>query len=373
MAQRKPEEYDFLAVVSEWSSTTAKGGVVGNAYPLLNVTTNEVVTAPQDEFANPGAVFLTSRGNLNAWDFVILRPRPNDRYMHQNERDCYYISDKPPEPLTNPKQASTIAVVLSHPTFELSLGTTQIANPRHNVTPIFYVQKDQVFIGPFVREAAPLTLMDDVQRIDWRPAQEDWVVYEFTAAELKHNGIQLVKYSHPEPSLNRVINSAIQFALGNVVTATSGSPRDTLSGPQLLDWYLQRCPTEVPTQMLASLRGAFRAGPGDEPAVQAARLQKVEREMTTHAEFQSLRERAAKRYVESDPGQQRIQELIEQTIEKRATEIQSEVDKLNGELAAKRQELTEQLAAAECKALLLSLLNRSGVGYTVTADSRPLS
>jgi len=42
-----------------WSASGKGGrGTVGNAYPLLNLTTGEVVADPPEEFPNPGAVFL---------------------------------------------------------------------------------------------------------------------------------------------------------------------------------------------------------------------------------------------------------------------------------------------------------------------------
>ncbi len=63
-----------------------------------------------------------------------------------------------------------MAVVLEHPAFDLNSASRQTVNPRHNVTPVFFVQKHQAFIGPLVRDVVHLTPMDDVQRIDWRPA-----------------------------------------------------------------------------------------------------------------------------------------------------------------------------------------------------------
>ncbi len=348
MSQKSPDAYDFLAVVSEWSSLSARGSAVGNAYPLLNVTTAEAVSAPQDDFPNPGAVFLTSRGNLNTWDFVILRPRRNERYKNTGERDCYFITAGQPSALTSPKQLETVAVVLQHPTFDPNAAGRQLLNPRHNVTPLFFIQKEQTFIGPLLREVVTLTAMDDVQRIDWRPAREDGIIYELTRDEFTLKGIRLISYSHPEPSLNSVISTPFLFAVGNVLKATSGAAHDALPVASLIEWYVQRCPTvEVSGPLLSSLKAAFRGSPGDDPIIQAARLRKIEREMTTHAAFQELRDRFARQFVDSGPGRQRVGELIEQTVAKRASEVQAEVDKRQSRLAGKREELSKQLAAAE--------------------------
>lgn len=345
---RKPEECDYLAIVSEWCSTTARGGEVGNAYPVLNLTTSDAVSAPQDEFPNPGAVFLMNRVSLHTWDYVILRPRLNDRYKDTGTRDCYYLTAGQPVLLNNPNQSDSFAVVLNHAAFDVASVTRQLLNPRHNVTPVFFVQKHQTIIGPLLRDITHLSPMEDVSRIDWRPAREDGIVYEFTKDELLKKGLRLVQYSHPDPSLNQVLSQPLMLAVGAVRKVTSASPRDALPDASLLEWYLQRCPSiEVPSQLLSALKTSFRASPGDDPVIQAARLAKVQREMATHAAFQELRDRFAKLYIESESGQQRVGELIDQAVSKRASEIQAEVDKRESQLAAKRDELAKHIAVAE--------------------------
>jgi energy-coupling factor transporter ATP-binding protein EcfA2 len=335
-------------VVSEWESQTIRGGRVGNAYPLLNLTTGKVVDQPQEEFANAGAIFLMNRGSLTSWDFILVRPRWNDRYKNSGDRDCCYVPARQPDLLTNPGQAENVAVVLEHPAFDLASPTRQILNPRYNVTPIFFVQKNQTIIGPLLRDVATLTPMEDVQRIDWRPAREDGIVYEFTQTELAQKNIQLARYTHPDPSLNRVLSVPIQLAFGRVLQATSLRPHDALPTPALVEWYVQHCPTvEVPSQLLTSLKAAFRGKPGDDPIIQAARLRKLEREMATHTAFQEQRERFARQYVESEQGQQRVGELIEQVVARKASEVQVEVDKRQSQLAARRDELDALLARAE--------------------------
>ncbi|MGL4549649.1 MAG: hypothetical protein ACRC33_00565, partial [Gemmataceae bacterium] len=301
MPERNPVDYDYLAVVSEWESQTPRGGRVGNAYPLFNLTTGEVVDRPRDEFANAGAIFLMNRAALNAWDFILVRPRWNDRYKNQMDRDCCYIPGRTPELLESPAQADSVATVLNHPAFDPDSASHQILNPRHGVTPLFFVQKGQTCYGPLVRQGFALSAMDDVQRIDWRAARDDGVVYEFTRDELTTLGIRLATYTHPDPSLNRVLEAPIQFALGPVRKAASVRPRDALPEAALIDWYLQRCPTaDVPPATLAGLRSAFKARPTDDPGLLAIRLRKVEREMGTHQAFVEHRERVARAYLESE-------------------------------------------------------------------------
>ena len=341
----QPEECDFLALVSEW---TGSGGRVGNCYPLVNLTTAEVIDNPKVLFCNAGAVFLPYRGALRTWDFVLLRPRANDRYQNAGERDCYYIPARPPEPLGAATQSETAAVVLDAPNFDPGASARQILLPRHNVTPIFFVRKGQTLFGPLLREAVTLSAMEDVQRIDWRPADEEGVVYEISRDDLTRHGVKLVEYSHPDPQLNRVLDSPIALAVGPVRRVTSPRRRDSLPNAALLDWYLQRCPAEeVSADQLAAVRAAFKAGPADDPAILQSRLMRVERELASHAIFAEHRERFARQYAESDEGRKRVSALIEQVAAKQATEIRAEVARRESELAARRDELERLLAEAE--------------------------
>src|SRR4051794_34561721 len=116
MAHQDPEQSEYVAVVSEWQG---RGGMVGNAYPLVNVTTGKVVADPPEEFPNPGAVFLTNRSGLTTWDYIVLRPRQNNLYTNSDYRQCYYIPASRPEVFNNPNRVDTVAVILEHSRFEL--------------------------------------------------------------------------------------------------------------------------------------------------------------------------------------------------------------------------------------------------------------
>jgi hypothetical protein len=141
MSQTDPTRFDYLAVVSEWSSQARTGGLVGNAYPLFNLSDGEEVVDPETDFPNPGAVFLTNRGDMESWDFIILRPRQNYQYKNTGDRECYYIPSGQPEVLNQPEQLDTVGVVLEHSTFDVSGNTRQLQNPTHNVTPYFFIRK----------------------------------------------------------------------------------------------------------------------------------------------------------------------------------------------------------------------------------------
>lgn len=345
MASHIPTQCEYVAVVSEWQS---REGAVGNAYPFFNLTKNEAVADPQDEFPNPGAVFLPNRTDLNTWDFILLRPGQNIQYSNINNRQCYYIPVGRPEVLNNPNRVENVAVVLDHSRFDLNSATRQLLNPRHSVTPIFFVKVGESILGPLLRDAVHLNAFDDVERIHWRPARDDGIVYEFTYDDLAKKGVRLAHYAHPEPKLNRVLETPLLIAYGPVRQATSARPLDTLADAALIEWYLQRCASaNIPSQQIASIISAFRGKPGDDPAIQAARLKKIEKELVTHLAFVEQRERFARHYLETPQGQQRVRELIEQAIQKRASEIQAEVDKRQSLIAARRAELEQQFQQAQ--------------------------
>jgi hypothetical protein len=349
MPHSDPTRYDYLAIVSEWSSQAVNGGLVGNAYPILNLETGTEVTDPEADFPNPGAVFLTNRGGMNTWDYVILRLRQNLQYKNERDRECYYITRIQPEVLQLPDQLESVAIVLDHTTFDLNFNNRQIQNPAHNVTPYFFVRKVDTYFGPMVRERSQLSSStDDMQRIDWRPSCNDGIVFEFTKAELAAQGIRLIEYRHPAPYRNRILEVPIEMALGKVRHARSNKAHDTLPLPALMDWFIQRSDsTKVSPEILTSIRNSFKSEDTEIPPLMlGSRLQKIDREIKSHAAFAEQRDRFAREYLQSDAGKQRLQELIDQTVKKKASEIQREVDSRQQALAAKRDELAKQFEAA---------------------------
>ena len=341
---KEPDNYEYLAIVSEWSSTTRQGGVVGNAYPIVNLTLSEIVSEPRQEFPNPGAVFLLSRSQFKTWDFVILRPRRNDQYKDDSDRACYYIPGRTPDIVTSPAQMEKVAVIVNHPTFDIESSARHLLNPLYNVTPYFLVQKNDKYYGPLqcVQRQHSAT-EEDIQRIDWRAVREDGIVYEFTLGELLRLGLKLFEYRHPDAYLNRVISSPITVAFGEVAKLASNKPCDTLTDAGIIEWYLQRCQgLEIPSSYMTTLKAAFKR-PQDDPLIVHTRLRKVERNLAEQAVFSDYRDRIVRNYLDSEAGQKRIHELAEQTIAKKASEIQGEVDQREKELASRRDELTQQL------------------------------
>ena len=345
MAKFDPTQHDYLALVSEWQGS---GGAVGNAYPLYCLTAGTVVTDPVETFPNSGAIFLMSRAGLRTWDFVVMKPGQNAKYADPNIKfQCYYIPSYRPTVLTQPQQLESVATVLDHPGFDVG-GNRQIVSPRCNVTPLFFVRKQQTYFGPLIRETTQLSHMtDDLQRIDWRPARDDAVVFEFTREELEKQGVKVSVYQHPE-QINRVVNAPIELLVGKLRLVTSGRSKDALAEESLIEWYLQRC-TEgtLPRDSLKAVQAAFKGRVGDDLLIQEMRMRRVEKLIASHSRFQDERERFAKQYVESPAGEKRLQEALEQSIAQRAVQLQAEVDERERDLAQRRDDIARQLQLAE--------------------------
>ena len=344
MAKFEPTQHDYLALVSEWQGS---GGAVGNAYPLYCLTAQTVVTDPVETFPNSGAIFLMSRAGLRTWDFVVMRPAQNVKYSDPNKKfECYYIPSHRPNVLTQPMQLESIATILDHPSFDVG-GSRQIVSPKCNVTPLFFVRKQQLYYGPLIRETTHLSPNDDLLRIDWRPAREDSVVFEFTRDELEKEGVKIVAYQHPD-QLNRVVMAPIELAVGKLRLAKSTRSRDGLAEESLIEWYLQRCSENpVSRETLKSMQSSFKGRVGEDERIQDARLKRVERLIATHSGFQDERERFAKQYLDSPAGEKRVQDALEQSVAQRAAQIQTVVDDREKDLAHRRDDLARQLTHAE--------------------------
>ena len=350
MAQSDPTQYEYLAVVSEWSSQTRNGGLVGNAFPLFNLTRRVGVENPEDEFYNPGAIFLPSRGSLNNWDFVRVRLRNNFTYKDAGERDCGFIASGFPDLLEHPEDMDSVAVILDHPTFDPTANSRQILNPAHGVTPLFFVKKADAYYGPLVRDAIQRTVSYDMQRIDWRTPGDDGVVYQFTVEQLAGADIRICRYQHPVPTRNRVIEQPISMFVGKIRDARSPRAHDSLPLAGVIEWYLKRAPkVSVPLETINALRGAFHDESPISESVKNERLRKVEKEFATHTAFADQRDRFAKTYLDSEIGQQRIRDLIDDAVKKKASEIRAEADKLQEDIAKRRNELTSELAAVDAE------------------------
>lgn len=336
---------DYLAIVSDWSAETY-GGWVGNAYPILNLMTNQVVDDPETEFPNPGAVFVTKLGNLQACDFVVLRPAINQNRTNSGYRSCDYIASpqRPPQLLENSAYANKVAAVLDHPAFDVKSASRQLTSPRQNVTKVFFVRSGSAIYGPLIAVDTHFSRNDEVEQIVWKPASAEGVIYEWTKAELQQAGLKFTEYVHPQASQHPVIRAPLTLVLGDLRGLTSARPHDALHGPELIEWYLKRCPSvELPKQQLQALRSSFLGQSGESLEIQAARLKKIENELASNQAFLEHRTQFAQQYLESDQGRPLLLEVARQQAPKKIADLQAEVDKLEAELVAKRDDLENEL------------------------------
>lgn len=347
MSATKPENGDFLAVVSEWSRYGTSGSLVGNAYPIYNLTDQCVVEEPLQEFPNPGAVFLMNRGDLKVWEFARVHPMINPKYQDRNaQRECYYIG--PPKQVVRidrPEMLPGVASLLDVPSFDPLASPPLIRTPVQGVTPLFFVRtpRGRVF-GPLRREQVNLTRYDSLESILWGAGNDKNIFYEFTYDELHKSGLKLLTYSHPNQSLNEILQNDIHLLVGPVQAAISERVYDLLPDAQLAEWYLklQQLPP-LPAEVLRTLRGAADQVARAETDIIRQRFQRLTRIFGHYDAFQQEQARLAATYLETPEGKQKLEQTLAGEVERRIPQIEEEVRRRRGELAGEEQHLTEQL------------------------------
>ena len=143
-----PLKEEFLAIVTSWSTYGQKGGLVGSAIPLYCTSRNELVQDPVELFPDPGYVFLVNRGQVLEWDFILVRPKKNDKYY---QGKSFYLSFDIPFPVETAFSDCKFATVLDVPSFDPAAVNGIIRTPIQNVTPIFYARYQRKFFGPLKR------------------------------------------------------------------------------------------------------------------------------------------------------------------------------------------------------------------------------
>jgi hypothetical protein len=342
MPKLDPANEEYLAVVSEWSSYAQQStSRVGNAYPIFCITRNCMVDSPSDDFPNPGYVFLVNRGELNAWDFVRLRPVQNVRYKHVNPRECFFITRAAPAVMEVPAADCHCAVILDVTLFDPAASASLIRRPKQNVTPVFFVRNaQQKIFGPLRR--VQVNRSGDVapDSIQWSALGKDNIFYEFTAEDLKRRNLQLVSYKHPEPDLNQVVNEPIELLVGPVLTATSDKAHDRLPPAELAEWYLRwRDQPEVPDGVLKTLRTAGDYLADTRSDIIRQRCRHLCALIPTLEVLQAERRNIVRRYLETEDGKHVLEQQIAAEVENRAQSIEAEVLKRRAELAQEEKQL----------------------------------
>jgi|GEM_PF-2147545 len=340
-----PTNEEYLCVVSEWSSYGHAGGRVGNAYPILSLTRSDAVTRPQDEFPNPGAIFLTARGDLNVWDYILVRPTNNLKYSNASPRDCFFIPRRAPTPLDVPPSDCRFAVLLDVPFFDPVETSGLIRNATQGVTPLFFVRDlNQKIFGPLTRVRTIRTEYDTLSAIQWAPYGEDSVIYEFTAETLWSKDLKIVKYEHPDGNLNEVLKEPINMIVGPVLTATSSKAYDRVPEIQLADWYGRWQNLEEYAEPVHKFFKSVSEHLSDTtPEIIRQRCKRIANLISRLDALEGERRYIAQRFLQSPEGKQVVDHALNQEIERRATFMDEEVKRRRVELSIEERELAKRL------------------------------
>jgi hypothetical protein len=336
-----PLKEEFLAVVTNWSTYGQKGGLVGSAIPVYCTTRNEVVQSPHELFPDPGYVFLVNRGAVVEWDFVLLRPKKNDKYV---QGKSYYLSFDIPNALETPTADCRYAVVLDVLTFDPTAVNGIIRSPNQNVTPVFYARYQRKLFGPLRRvKVSRKSGSDAIESIQWASYGDDSSVYEFAEEELAKYRLEKHAYRHPNPDDESVAQSPLYLLSGPVLTAKSDKAHDRLSAGELAEWYLrwQNMP-EVPDGLLKSFRSAPDHLADVNSEIIRQRCRRLSTLFGTLDVLQTERAAAALRYLESEAGQKVLKQQMDREVERRAKQIDAEVAQLKKEQSKEKYRLKQE-------------------------------
>jgi energy-coupling factor transporter ATP-binding protein EcfA2 len=343
---REPKaEQEHLAVVSEWSSFNARGGLLGNAYPIYSYDSNAVVTQPEDVFYNPGYIFLLGRGTLAAWDFVRVHPAPNDRYQDRERRECGYLSHDVPELIIRPEDQGDVATILQIPDFH-PIQTSQLQSPGQNVTPLFFVQnRAGTIYGPLLRQKVLRSAQETIDAITWTCPEDSGLLGEFTIDELASQHVQQFDYSHPDPTLNEIIARPIKLLVGPVHRVTATRVHDRVADDQLVAWLTRSgaIPTGPLRDFFAKLSEPVSAIGGLSQDRLRDRLCRLQRILPKLELLADERKRIATEFMGTEEGKRALESRIELEIQRRSEELQKAVRKQESEAAARESALNAQL------------------------------
>ena len=346
-----PTAEEYLCVVSEWSSYGHAGGRVGNAYPLLSITRNEAVARPMDEFPNPGAIFLTARGDLNVWDFVLVRPTQNLKYSNASPRDCFFIPRRTPTILDVAPPDCRFATLLEVPIFDPGESSGLIRNPAQGVTPVFYVRDmNQRIFGPLSRVRVNRTEYDTLAAIQWAPLGEDSVVYEFSPETLTQNDLKIVRYDHPDHNLNEVLKEPIHMIVGPVLSARTAKAFDRVPESQLAEWYIRwQNLEEFDEQFIRFFKSVAEHLAENSPEIIRQRCKRIGSLVTRLETLETERRYIARRFLASEEGRKLVDHALNQEIDRRANFVDEEVRRRRSELNTEERELAKKLGELKDK------------------------
>lgn len=336
-----PLKEEFVAVVTSWYTYGQRGGLVGSALPVYCTTRSELVHDPAELFPDPGYVFLVNRGSVVEWDWILLRPKKNDKYVPGKS---FYLSFDIPNPLEQPRPEDRVASVLDVPAFDPAAPTGLIRSPAQNVLPVFYARHNRRLYGPLKRlKVNRKTGGDAIDSLQWAPLAEDSSVYEFGEDDLPRYGLSKVQYRHENPDDELVGRAPIYLLTGPVTTAKSDRAHDRLSESELAEWFLRwRDLPEIPEGVMKTFKAAPELVSETTPEVIRQRLRRLSSLFGTLDVLQTERAMAATRYLTSEAGLKQVDQLMTREVERRAKAIDEEVAKLKKDQSKEKYRLQRE-------------------------------
>ena len=341
MKEIDPLKEEFLAIVTSWSTFGQKGGLVGSAIPLYCTSQHEMVVDPIDLFPDPGYVFLVNRGAVLEWDFILVRPKKNDKYYTGKS---FYLSFDIPNALEVGGFDCKYASVLDVPVFDPAGMTGIIRSPIQNVTPVFYVRYQRKYYGPLKRvKVTRKSSSEVIEQIQWAPYAEDSSVYEFSDDDLTRLRIEKHTYRHPNPDDEPIARNPIYLLTGPVLTAKSDKAHDRLSASELAEWYLRWRNMPI---LDDEIMKTFRAAPDYLQDVNSEiirqRCRRLSLLFNSLDVLQTERAAAAARYLDSESGKKLLQQQMDREVERRAKQIDAEVAELKKDQSKEKYRLKQE-------------------------------
>jgi energy-coupling factor transporter ATP-binding protein EcfA2 len=336
-----PLKEEFLAVVTSWSTYGQKGGLVGSAIPIYCTSRNELVHEPVELFPDPGYVFLVNRGTVFEWDFILVRPKKNDKYYPGKS---FYLSFDIPTSIETVAPDCKYASVLDVPVFDPAAVNGIIRGPIQNVTPVFYARYQRRLFGPLRRVKVNRNSGGEaIDSIQWAPYGDDHSVYEFAEEELAKHRLEKHTYRHANPDDEGVARNPIYLLTGPVLTAKSDKAHDRLSAAELAEWYLRW--REMP-HVDDKLIKAFRTAPDYLQEVNSEiikqRCRRLSTLFSTLDVLQTERAAATSRFLESEAGQKLLKQQMDREVERRAKQIDVEVAQLKKDQSKEKYRLKQE-------------------------------
>jgi energy-coupling factor transporter ATP-binding protein EcfA2 len=339
-----PLKEEFLAVVTSWSTYGQKGGLVGSAIPLYCITRNEMVADPVELFPDPGYVFLVNRGQVLEWDFIIVRPKKNDKYYPGKS---FYLSFDIPFALETAFPNCNFASVLDVSVFDPAAVNGIIRSPSQNVLPVFYVRYLRKLFGPLKRvKLNRKSGGEALDSIQWAPYGDDHSVYEFAEEELAKYRLEKHTYRHSNPDDEAVGRTPIYMLTGHVQTAKSEKAHDRLSASDLAEWFLRwRDMPAVPENLIKVFRTAPDYLQDVNGEIIKQRCRRLSTLFGTLDVLQGERATAALRFLDSEAGQKLLKQQMDREVERRAKQIDAEVAQLKKEQSKEKYRIKQEMDA----------------------------